>query len=146
MDQNEINLLNQKLKTDIEAIKLVKSYPQDKEFRNLFENFSQSLVEESYKLNRLAGVSKEKLLESVFINKNESPKKMAQDKLNVIKQKLSEKANTDKKLAESLIKPNLSNRILLENYFINDNLDESNLGIRLQKMLVNTLIENILAI
>ncbi len=146
MDQNEINLLNQKLKTDIEAIKLVKSYPQDKEFRNLFENFSQSLVEESYKLNRLAGISKEKLLESVFINKNESPKKMAQDKLNVIKQKLSEKANTDKKLAESLIKPNLSNRILLENYFINDNLDESNLGIRLQKMLVNTLIENILAI
>lgn len=146
MDQNEINLLNQKLKTDIEAIKLVKSYPQDKEFRNLFENFSQSLVEESYKLNRLAGISKEKLLESVFINKNESPKKMAQDKLNVIKQKLSEKANTDKKLAESLIKPNLSNRILLENYFINDNLDERNLGIRLQKMLVNTLIENILAI
>ncbi len=146
MDQNEINLLNQKLKTDIEAIKLVKSYPQDKEFRNLFENFSQSLVEESYKLNRLAGVSKEKLLESVFINKNESPKKMAQDKLNVIKQKLSEKANIDKKLAESLIKPNLSNKILLENYFINDNLDESNLGIRLQKMLVNTLIENILAI
>lgn len=146
MDANEKKMLAEKFSMDAYAIKEIIPAPKDAGFKNIYESFSKSLIEESYNLNRMLGVSKEKLLESAMV-KDKSAKQKAKEKLAKTKEKVLKKASTNKVLAESLIKPKYSSRVMLENYFIeSDAKNDDSMGIKLQRMMVETLIDNLSAI
>ncbi len=146
MDANEKKLLEEKFTIDTFALREILPAPKDQKFKPIFESFCKSLIEESYKLNRLIGVDKEVLLESAKI-KDKTAKQKAKEKIAKTKEKVMKKAAKNKNLAESLIKPKYNTKIMLENYFIeSDSMGDDSIGIRLQKMMVETLIDNIVSI